>query len=290
MAVNLSTIKQKTVVAMFKSILFSGMLLSSGVCHAFSRISLWTIAKGETRVVEFLSEDSRIYCSNLRCSFVVVGRPDEIFVSTLRADTLSRLRLGEIQMNPSPDIYVLNLKSKTIRIIASDRFVELDIVFEDLPVSGHEDHPEFNYGGNPAGHKYVAPIQRMGEAFYATLSSERKTSQKTTFGIPGIIPFFGREKWFQKETSHTGTFFLEIFHKEHPSDPIVQLRKEFKDLWLLPSICEMASWTQGAKEPLLVVVDNDYRTKKIKGRILLIRPQAVASEASPSANAKKSSP
>ena len=46
--------------------------------------------------------------------------------------------------------------------------------------------------------------------------------------IPGIIPFFGRSKWFQKEESHKGTFFLEVFDKEHPSKPIVQLQKKFK--------------------------------------------------------------
>jgi hypothetical protein len=119
----------------------------------------------------------------------------------------------------------------------------------------------------------VAPIQRISKEFVATLTSARKTSKKTTFGMPGIIPFFGRQKWFQKEKSHSGTFFLEIFDKDHPSRPIVQLQKEFKDLWRLPSIFEMVNWTQSAKEPFLVVVDRENPIKERRGRILVIRPQ-----------------
>jgi len=257
---------------MLKYALILGVLFAADVCHAFSEISLWTISAGEDRVIEFQSRE-RLYCGNYCYSFSVAGRPDEIFVSPFREQTLSGFRRGEVQMSHSPMVYVLNLKSKSVNLMALDRFLALDIIFEDLPVRGHEAYPGLKYGGNPAGHEYVAPIQRIGTEFVATLSSIRKTSEKTTFGIPGIIPFMGRQKWSQKEKSHSGTIFLEIFDKNHPSRPIVQLQKEFRDLGSLPSIFETASWTQGAEEPFLVVVDNESTIKKKRGRILLIRPQ-----------------
>jgi hypothetical protein len=125
------TIKKQGV-SLVKYILFLGILFSATACHAYTEISWWTITVGEDRVVEFLSEDHRPYCGNNCYSFVVVGRPDEIFISTLRHDTISRLRRGEVQMNHSPKIYVLNLKSNMINLMELDRFLQLEMVFEDL--------------------------------------------------------------------------------------------------------------------------------------------------------------
>lgn len=257
---------------MFKNMLILGILTSANICQAFTEMTLWTISAGAGRVIEFHSKE-RLFCGNYCYSFSVVGRPDEIFVSPFREHTLSGLRHGKVKVSHSYMVYVLNLKSKTIDLMELERFLGLDIVFEDFPVRGHEAHPELKYGGNPSGHEYAAPIQRMGKEFVATLSSIRKTSEETTFGTPSIIPFLGRQKWFQKEKSHSGTFLLEIFDKGHPSRPIVQLQKEFRDLRRLPSIFEMASWTQGAEEPFLVVVDNESTINKGRGRILLIQPQ-----------------
>jgi hypothetical protein len=151
----------------------------------------------------------------------------------------------------------------------------LDILFEDLPAGRHEDYSELAFSADPEGHgfKLVAPIRKMDKEFVATLSSARKTTEKTTFGIPSIIPFFGRGSWLQKEEFHSGTFFLEIFDKGHPSKPVVQLQKVFKDKWLLPSVFDVATWAQGTKEPILVVVDDENPSRHRKERILLIQPQ-----------------
>lgn len=222
-------------------------------------------------MIEFETTE-RLFCGNYCYAFTVAGRPDEVFVSPFREHTLLGLRRGTVKMSHSPKVYVLNLKSRTVSLMDLDRFLVLDIVFEDLSVRGYEADQDLKIGGNPAGHKYVAPIHRVGKEFVAILSSVRKTSEKTTFGTPSIIPFMGRQKWSQKEKSHSGTLFLEIFDKENPSRPIVQLKKEFSDLAHLPSIFEMASWTQGAPESLLVVVDNESTIKKKRGRILLLRP------------------
>ena len=258
---------------MLKKLLILGILISAGVCHASTEMSLWTISVGEDRVVEFLSKDLRPYCGIICSSYAVVERPYEIFVSSTRKDILQRIRSGEVEIGPPSNVYVLNLKTKTVNLISLNRFLELDIIFEDLPVGGYEDYPEIKYGGDSDGHRYVAPIKRRGNEFIAALSSEVKTTEKTTFGIPSIIPFMGRQKWFQKEKSHDGTLFLEIFDRKNPAKPIVQLQKQFKEHRFLPSIFEVASWTQGAMEPFLVIVDNESLINKQKGRILVIRPQ-----------------
>ena len=166
---------------MLKKLLMLGILISAGVCHASTEISLWTISVGEDRVVEFLSKDHRPYCGIICSSYAVVERPHEIFVSSTRKDILQRIRSGEVEIGPPSNVYVLNLKTKTVNLISLDRFVELDIIFEDLPVGGYEDYPEIRYGGDPDGHRYVAPIKRRGNEFIAALSSEVKTTEKTTF-------------------------------------------------------------------------------------------------------------
>ena len=256
---------------MFKITLVLGIITAANVCHASTELSLWTISAGKGHVIEFETTE-RLFCGNYCYAFSVAGRPDEIFISPFRKQTLTGLRQGTVNMGHPPKVYVLNLKTITVNLMDLERFLELDILFEDLPVRGYEADQDLKAGGNPAGHKYVAPFHKMGKEYVAVLSSKRKTSEKTTFGTPSIIPFMGRQKWSQKEKSHSGTIFLEIFDKENPSTPIVQLQKEFSNLAHLPSIFEMASWTQGAREPLLVVVDNESTINKKRGRILLLRP------------------
>jgi hypothetical protein len=258
---------------MYRILAIAGIILITSVCHAFTEISRWTISTGKERVIEFLSEDIKLYCDGGCQAYTVAGRPDEIYVLSMRSDILAALIRGEVITGPFQKVYVLNLQSNTLTRMELDRFVKLDIIFEDLPVRTYHKHSELGYGGNPDGHDSVAPIQRNGKEFIATLSSARKTSESITFGIPNIIPFFGRSEWFQKEKSYRGTFFLEIFDTKYPAKPIVQLQKTFKDLWLLPSIFEMASWAQGAKDPFLVVVDHENPIKEHRGRILVIRPR-----------------
>ena len=180
-----------------------------------------------------------------------------------------------IQGGRPPKVYELNIKTRTAHTMALERFLELDILFEDLPGGGHEDYPEFAFVADPVvdGFGFVAPIRKLGKEFVATLSSERETTENISIGIPNIIPFFGRSSWVEKEESHSGTFFLEVFDKDQPSKPVVQLKKVFKDKWLLPSVSDVATWAQGTKEPILVVVDQENPGKHRKERILLIRPQ-----------------
>jgi hypothetical protein len=256
---------------MFRNGVISVILVAASVCYAFAGDDFWTVSKGADCVTEFQSERLPYphYCS----SYTIVGRPDEIFVSSSRKDTLMGIRRGEFKASPSGKVYVLNLKTKTASTMRLDRFLGLDILFEDLPVGGYEDHPELKYGGEPDAHSYVAPIRRNGKGFVATLSSRGEAIQKTTFGLPSIIPFWGRKKWFEKEIFYSGTLFLEVFDEGRPSEPIVQLQKMYRDRTYLPPIFKMASWAQGSERPFLVVVCEGNRTKGIPARVFVIRPQ-----------------
>jgi len=256
---------------MAKTILIISILLTLTACHPWVDVGQWEISKGADCVLTFHPE--YISSCNYCYPFAAVGRPDEIFVSTLKAKTLSRIRQDqELRKNFSVKVNVLNLKSETVSQIELDRFLQVEIITEDFPVNRFSDYPDLNHGGEPDEHVYVAPICKKGKEFVATLSSEHKTSDRTTFGIPGILPFMGRQSWFQKETYYSGIFFLEVFDKEKPLEPIVQLQKRFRNLENLPDINEMAKWTQGTEQPFLMAVNEGDPRSGIKGKIFLIRP------------------
>jgi len=196
-----------------------GIILSASVFHAFTEISWWKITAGNDRMIEFLSEDIKLFCYNGCEAYTVAGRPDEIYVLSIKKYILKRLLSGEKINGPFQKVYVLNLQSRTLAFMELNHFLKLDIIFEDLSVRRYDHYPEIKFAGNLEGHDYVAPIQRNDKEFVLALSSVRKTSEKITFGIPGIIPFFGRSGWFQTEESHKGTFLLEIFDRNQPSKP-----------------------------------------------------------------------
>lgn len=256
---------------MFKNVLILAISIAASFGHAFAGDDFWTISKGADCVTEFQPKPSLYpnYCS----SYTVVGRPDEIFVSSLREDTLLGIRRGQVQVKPSDKVRVLNLKTKTASVMRLDRFVELDIVFEELPVGRYYDHPELMCGGKPDAHAYVAPIRRNGKEFVTTLSSKGEATEKTTFGIPSIMPFWGRKKWFEKRTFYSGTLFLEVFDTQRPSEPIVQLQKSYQNHSYLPPIFKMASWAKGSEEPYLIVICSGNPSKGIPVRVFAIRPQ-----------------
>ncbi len=254
-----------------KSILIGALILVASVAWSFYGNSPWTISIGSDRVIEFQSEKRISYC-NRRYAFVVAGQPDRIFLSPEDERSIKALRQGLEQMGYSPDIFILDENTATVEAIPFEQFLKLDIVFEDLPVGGPEKYPDIDCAGDPEGHSFNAPIRKKGREFVAVLSSDRKTFHKYSCCIPGIIPFFGRSQWIQKEPYHSGTLFLEIFDTEHPERPVARLEKTFKDVWLLPSIFDMACWVQGTEAPMLVVADNESTLKNIPGRVLLIRP------------------
>ena len=263
---------------MSKKILIISILLVASVCYAGPKFGQWEISQGADCVLTFQPE--YIPYSTYYFAFAAVGHPDEIIVSPRHPDYQpGSSEHWQPKGRPSGMyVFVLNLKSGKVSLMAVDRFLQLEIVtevFYDKPVSTY---PELNYGGEPADFYHVVPIRKKGKELVVAASLDGKREEKTTFGIPSPIPFMGRKKFFEKETYYSGTILLEVFDKERPLKPIVQFKKNARNLERLPDIGEMARWTQGAEQPFLVIVERGDRLNKIKGRIFLIRPQCAISE------------
>ena len=263
---------------MAKKILILSILLAASVCYAGSEVGQWEISKGADCVLTFQPE--YIPSSVYYFAFAVAGQPDEIIVSPNHPDYRSG---SSTHWQPKDRplgmyVYVLELKSGKVSLMAWDRFLQLKVVSEVFHKELVSACPEFNYGGKPDYFHYVVPIRKKDNEFVVAASLDGKRKKKTTFGIPSPIPFMGRKNFFEKETYYSGTIFLEVFDKERPLKPIVQFKKSVRNLERLPDIGEMARWTQGPGQPFLVMVERTNRLKKEKGRIFLIRPQCAISE------------
>ena len=256
---------------MAKKILIISILLAASVCHAGPKVGQLEISEGADCVLTF--EPEYIPYSIYYFAFELVGHPDEIIVSPNHPD----YRFGSSEhWQPKGRplgmyVFVLNLKSGKVSLMAWDRFLQLKVVSEVFHKELLSAYPELNYGGEPADFYHVVPIRKKGKEFVFAASLDGKRSEKTTFGIPSPIPFMGRKNFFEKETYYSGTIFLEIFDKERPLKPIVQFKKSVRNLERLPDIDEMARWTQGAEQPFLVIVERTNKLKKEKGRIFLIQ-------------------
>jgi hypothetical protein len=263
---------------MVKKILIISMLLAASVCHAGPKVGQWEISKGADGVLTFQPE--YIPYSTYYFAFEAVGHPDEIIVSPRHPDYPpgSSERWRPKGRPSGMYVFVLNLKSETVSLMAVDRFLQLEIVTEVFHKELLSAYPKLNYGGKPDYFYHVMPVQKKGNVFVVAASLDGKRKTKTKFGIPSPIPFMGRKKFFEKETYFSGTILLEVFDKEKPLKPIVQFKKNVRNLERLPDIGEMASWTQGAEQPFLVIVERTNRFNNKKGQILLIRPQYAISE------------
>lgn len=263
---------------MIKKILIMSILLAASGCHAGQEVGQWEISKGADCVLTFQPE--YIPFSTYYFAFAVVGSPDKIIVSGARQDgKYGSAASWQPKGRPlGKYVFALDLKSGEVSLMGWNRFLQLEVVNEIFYDELVTDYPELNYKGEPADFHYVVPIRKKGKEFVAAASFDGKRSEKTTFGIPSILPFMGRQKWFEKDTYYSGTIFLEVFDKEKPLKPIVQFKKSVRNLDLLPMVDQTAVWTQGAEQPFLLIVESTNLLKKKKGRIFLIRPRYEVSE------------
>ncbi len=244
---------------MAKKILIMSMLLATSVCYAGPKVGQWEISKGAGCVLIFQPE--YIPYSAYYYAFALVGHPDEIIVSPKHPDYPSGSSEYWQPKGRSSGMYVfvLNLKSGKVSLMAVDRFLQLEIVTEVFHKELVSAYPELNHGGEPDYFHYVVPIRKKGKEFVLAASLDGKRKNKTTLGIPSPIPFMGRKNFFEKETYYSGTILLEVFDKKSPLKPIVQFKKSIRNLERLPDIYEMARWTQGAEQPFLVIVERENR-------------------------------
>jgi hypothetical protein len=258
-------------------ILILAMLLAASVCHAEpEETGPWEISVGADSVISFQPEyvPTADYCYG----FTVTGRPDEAFVSPVLPGKESLAEHWQPEGKP-PGIYVfvLDLKTGQVELMAWERFLELDRIEEDASRKWSSDYKDLACQGKTERDVWVFPIQINGKELVAATSFDSKKKVKSTFGIPSIIPFMGRQKWIEKKTTFSVTLFLEVFDRENPSTPLVQFKKRFHNHAHHATVSNLAAWVQGAEPPLLVVMESTDRSTNQNGRIFLARPLPAAS-------------
>jgi hypothetical protein len=169
-------------------------------------------------------------------------------------------------------VFVLNTKTEKISLMPFDQFMELKAVSEQFESPRLDAYPQMNTGGKMVDWPEMVSVRNREKAFVAAVSFDAKVREKTTFGIPSIIPFMGRQKFFEKDTFYSGVVFLELFEREKYDVPLVQLKKRFKSFKSYPGFSDLALWVQGAGRPVLILIEESNRRLGKRGLFILVEP------------------
>ena len=264
---------------MTKIVLILAMFLFGGICHAEpEETGSWAISIGADSVItfepEYVPETDSCY------GFAVTGHPDKIFVSPVYPGIKRLTEQWQPEGKPlGIYVFVLDLKSEQVDLMALERFLELDRTKEIATRNWTSDYKKLACRGKTKTDTWALPIQLDGKELVATTSFDSKKKQKSTFGIPSIIPFMGRQKWIEKEKpTFSGTLFLEIFATDNPSRPVVQFKRHFRNYTHYANVSNLFSWVEGVKPPLLVIMESTDLSTNRKGKIFLARPSRNASQ------------
>lgn len=150
-------------------------------------------------------------------------------------------------------VFLLDRKTGRVESLTRDQFLELELLEEDLPAERPSAYPQLQRAG--AQPRFVLPMRRGGTELVAAESLDSEEKTRLTFGLPSLIPFMGRQNFFERTTFYSGTVYLEIFDTRRPLRPLVQLKQRFRGRTSVPLASESAAWVQGAEVPSLVLTD-----------------------------------
>ena len=247
-------------------------LFVCSVCHADPSSEPWVMSVGTEKMKVFQTD--YIPLATFFFAYAAKDRPDEIFVSP--GDITGMFRPQEYWtphgMPTGAYVFVLNIKTEKVSLMPFGQFRKLKTVSERFESPRPDAYPEMNTGGKMVGWSDMVSIRNREKAFVAAVSFDAIAREKTTFGIPSIIPFMGRQKFFQKETFYSGIVFLDVFEKGKFDVPRVQLKKRFKNFKSYPGFSDLALWVQGAGRPILVLIEESDRRYGKKGVFILVEP------------------
>ena len=257
---------------MLLRLIFGAALLVSSVGHADPSSEPWEVSIGTEKVKVFQTD--YIPLATFFFAYAVKGRPDEVFVST--GDISGLIRPQEYWTPPGLPtrayVFGLNTKTEKVSLIPYGQFRELKAVSEQFGSLRPDAYPEMNTGGRMAGWSDMVSIRNREKTVVAAVSFDAKADEKTTFGIPSIIPFMGRQEFFEKDTFYNGTVFLDVFEKGKFDAPRVRLKKRFRNFNSYPGFSDLALWVQGTERPVLVLVEESDRRSGKKGTFILVEP------------------
>ena len=243
---------------------------SISLCYADKSSGPWKISVGDEHVTAFKTDfipETAFYPS-----FAIPEKPDEVLVfpGLLEPLTSSTMWMPE-GMPFGLYAFLLNIASDEISLMPMNQFSTLGVVKEDFRRQFGPKFKGINFAGKDVG--MAAVYKRNGRELIAVGSAISKTKKRTSFGIPSLMPFMGRQKFFETATYYDGTLYLEVFDTAEPQEPIVQLQKKFKNFLASPVYGLSPEWVQGAKQPLLVFVGKSSEIKKGGHTIFLLNCQ-----------------
>jgi hypothetical protein len=261
----------KKAVVLWRLIFVTALFVCS-VCHADPSSEPWEVSVGMEKIKVFQTD--YIPLATFFFAYAADDRPDEIVVSP--GDITGMIRPQEYWtphgMPTGAYVFMLNIKTEKVSLMPFGQFKELKTVSERFESLRPDAYPEMNTGGKMVGLSDMVSIRNREKPFVAAVSFDAMAREKTTFGIPSIIPFMGRQKFFQKGTFYSGIVFLDVFEKGKFDVPRVQLKKRFKNFKSYPGFSDLALWVQGADRPILVLIEESDRRYGKKGVFILVEP------------------
>lgn len=249
------------------------VLLAASACQAAPSEKPWQATVGAAHVMTFESAHVPTL-SDIFYAYAVADRPGEVFVAMASAH--DRFGPRELFRPPGRPVgkyaFALDTRSGKVDFVPWEELKRMALVEERRFGKMPRDFPDLGYAGVPVDYLDCVVRWREGQTIVAALSFDQQEKERTTVGLPSIIPFMGRRKVIQRETRHSGTMFLEIFDTDHPETPLVQMTRRFRNYPSPPDIRDVAVWVEGADRPTLVTVDRGDRAYGVKGVFTVIRP------------------
>ncbi len=207
----------------------------------------------------------------------VAGRAHEVLVVPVHLH-LERSRPDPQPRSRAPDpsqrlpVFALDRTSGGVARLTRGQFLERETLAEDLPQELASRHPELALAGSRS--QYAVARPEGDRAYVAAESWESEERSRLTFGLPSLIPFMGRQEFFERRTFHSGTRFLEVFDSARPQVPVIRFSQRFRNHTTVPLASEFAAWVQGAAEPVLVLVDpGEPRRRAARFYVVEVRPR-----------------
>jgi hypothetical protein len=252
-----------------------GALLAAGACHAATFRASWEITKGASQVRVFAPEEIPPIETDYH-AYGLAQDPQTVIVSPSSRSYPHgpRYLWKPAGRSAGKYVYALDRKAGTVAPMAWEAFLNTAATEEKLQRYLPREYPPLAYGGRLDPTSEVVAITRQGKTFIAASSFDMEAREKTTYGIPSIIPFMGRQHFAEKNTFYSGAVILEVFDRDRPSTPLVQFKTRFRNLTRLPPFDTMACWAEGADQAFLVVVEpgSTYASGGWGGKIYLVGP------------------
>jgi len=251
-------------------LLLVGALCSA--CHGEPRSEPWEVVVGADRVTRF--ETDFLPYSNFYFAYAAPDDPATVLVATGDNRGLIRPqgRWGPPKRPLDAYVFVLDGRIGTVGLMPFAEFAALATVAEQFEQPLQRDYPALSTGGTVVERPGMVSLRGGEPALLGAVSFDVDEDESTTFGLPSLLPFMGRQEFFEKDTFLDGTVYLDLFEQGQPDAPRVRLSKRIEDFKSYPDFDDLASWVQGSPTPRLVLIDSRFRGNRRQDALILVEP------------------